>query len=233
MEKLFEKHETLFCILIIVLYVISNSYCMQNFGLSDIRTVIINTIISVLLIVLITSLKRVEYYGIKKVNNPKKYLYFIPLVAIVSVNLWNGINTSHTTKEILFHILTMINVGFIEEIIFRGLLFKMMEKDNLKTAIIVSSVTFGIGHIVNLLNGAEFIPTMMQICYAIALGYLFVTIFTKSKSLIPCILAHMGINSLSIFSIQNDKYLYITSVFLVLVSICYAMYINKKIENNE
>lgn len=233
MEKLFEKHETLFCILIIVLYVISNSYCMQNFGLSDIRSVIINTIISVLLIVLITSLKRVEYYGIKKLNNPKKYLYFIPLIAIVSVNLWNGINTSHTAKEILFHILTMINVGFIEEIIFRGLLFKMMEKDNIKTAIIVSSVTFGIGHIVNLLNGAEFIPTMMQICYAIALGYLFVTIFTKSKSLIPCILAHMGINSLSIFSIQNDKYLYITSVFLVLVSICYAMYINKKVENNE
>lgn len=61
----------------------------------------------------------------------------------------------------------MINVEFIEEIIFRGFLFKMMEKDNVKRAIIVNEITFGIGHIVNLLNGEELIPTLMQICYAI------------------------------------------------------------------
>ena len=68
----------------------------------------------------------------------------------------------------------MINVGFIEEVIFRGFLFKMMAKDNLKLAIIVSAVTFGIGHIVNLLNGGDLIPALLQIFYAIALGYLFV-----------------------------------------------------------
>ena len=65
----------------------------------------------------------------------------------------------------------MINVGFIEEIIFRGFLFKMMEKDNIKTAIIVSSLTFGIGHIVNLLNGADFISTVIQIFYAISICF--------------------------------------------------------------
>lgn len=94
-------------------------------------------------------------------------MYFIPLFLIVSVNLWNGININNTHIEIIFHILTMLNVGFIEEIIFRGFLFKMIEKDNVKSAIIVSSITFGIGHIVNLLNGADFVPTLIQICYAI------------------------------------------------------------------
>ena len=58
----------------------------------------------------------------------------------------------------------------------------MMGNENVKRAIIVSAVTLGIGHIVNLLNGAELIPTLMQICYAISLGYLFVIIFYKSKS---------------------------------------------------
>lgn len=58
----------------------------------------------------------------------------------------------------------------------------MMGNENVKRAIIVSAVTFGIGHIVNLLNGAELIPTLMQICYAISRGYLFVIIFYKSKS---------------------------------------------------
>lgn len=46
----------------------------------------------------------------------------------------------------------MINIGFLEEIIFRGILYKSIEKDNKKLAIIISSVTFGIGHIVNLLK---------------------------------------------------------------------------------
>lgn len=90
----------------------------------------------------------------------------------------------------------MINVGFIEEVIFSGFLFKMMAKENVKRAMIVSALTFGIGHIVNLLNGAEFVSTIMQVCYAVCLGYLFVVIFYKSKFLIPCIVIHGVINSL-------------------------------------
>lgn len=91
----------------------------------------------------------------------------------------------------------MINVGFIEEVIFSGFLFKMMAKENVKRAMIVSALTFGIGHIVNLLNGAEFLSTIMQVCYAVCLGYLFVVIFYKSKFLIPCIVIHGVINSLA------------------------------------
>lgn len=227
MKKIFEKHESLICILLIVFYVVINSYCMQNFGLTDYRTAIINTIFSIALLALIISLKRVSYYGLTKVTNLKGYLYFLPLLLIVSVNLWSGIHINHTASEILFHILTMLNVGFLEEIIFRGFLFKMMAKDNVKSAIIVSSVTFGIGHIVNLLNGADFLPTLMQICYAIAIGYLFVIIFYKSKSLIPCIIAHSIFNSLSIFNAENKLSLYIVPAFLVVVPLLYATYINK------
>lgn len=60
MKKIFEKHETLCCILLIVLYVVVNSYCMQNFGLQDYRSTIINTVFSVAVLALIISMKRVE-----------------------------------------------------------------------------------------------------------------------------------------------------------------------------
>jgi len=152
------------------------------------------------------------------------------LLLIVSVNLWNGVNINNSASEIVFYILTMINVGFIEEIIFRGFLFKMMAKDNVKTAIIVSAITFGLGHIINLLNGADLIPTLMQICYAISIGYLFVIIFYKSKSLIPCIIAHCLVNSISIFNVENAISLYVSSVFLIIVPLVYAIYINKNIK---
>ena len=231
-KKIFEKHETLFCMLLIIIYIVTNSYCVQNFGYTSYMSAIVNTILSVFLVVLMIPLKRTAYYGLTKVKNTKAYLYFIPLLVIVSVNLWNGFNVQNTTSEIVFHILTMINVGFIEEIIFRGFLFKMMAKDNVKSAIIVSAVTFGIGHVVNLLNGADMVPTLMQVCYAIAIGYLFVIIFYKSKSLIPCIAAHALVNSLSIFNIENKVSLYIAPVFLFIGPIVYAIYINKTVKEN-
>ncbi len=229
-KKLFEKHETMMCILLIVLYVVINSYCIQNFGTTNYKSAIINTIFSVGLILLMISLKRTSYYGLVGTKEYKKYLYFLPLLLIVSVNLWGGVRINNTAGEVLFHIITMINVGFIEEIIFRGFLFKMMERDNLKRAMIVSAITFGIGHIVNLLNGAAVIPTLLQIGYATAIGFLFVVIFYKSKSLIPCIITHALINSLSIFNGENEALSYISSVFLIVVSVIYAVYINRAIK---
>lgn len=233
MIKFFEKNETLVCMFLIIVYILSNSYCMQSFGVEDYRTSIVNTIISVCLIILMLILKRVKYYGITKVTNAKKYLYFLPLLLIISVNLWNGININNSKTEIVFHILTMINVGFIEEIIFRGFLFKMMEKTNVKSAIIVSAITFGVGHIINLLNGASLIPTLIQVCYATSIGFLFVIIFYKSKSLLPCIITHCLVNSLSIFNIENVVSIYIAPIILTIVPIIYIIYINKKIDNLE
>jgi membrane protease YdiL (CAAX protease family) len=189
--------------------------------------VIANTLFSVALIILTVALKRASYYGLTKAENPKNFLYFLPLVLIVSVNLWYGININNTTKEIVFHILTMLNVGFIEEIIFRGYLFRMMEKENVKVATAVSSIMFGTGHIVNLFNGAELIPTLLQICYATAVGYLFVIIFRKSKSILPCIIAHSVNNALSIFIEDNAVTLYAAPVFLIVVPLLYAVYISK------
>ncbi len=227
MKKLFEKHETLFCILLIVIYVVVNSFCVQNFGFTSCEGFIVNTVFSLLLIGLMLVLKSTSYYGLRGVRDSKKYLYFIPLVIIATVNLWNGINIDNSKNEIIFHILTMINIGFIEEIIFRGFLFKMMEKQNVKAAIHVSAITFGIGHIVNLLNGADLIPTLIQICYAISIGYLFVIIFYKSKSIIPCIITHSITNSLSIFNVDNALSLYIAPIVLTVLPILYALYIMK------
>lgn len=229
MKKIFEKHEPLFCILLIVIYVVVNSVCVSFFGETSFVGFVVNTVLSLALTAIILLLKRREYYGLVKVKNAKEYLYFIPLLIVVSVNLWNGFNINGGAEQIIFHILTMINIGYIEEIIFRGFLFKMMAKNNLKSAIIVSAVTFGAGHIVNLLNGADLIPTLIQICYAAAIGYLFVIIFHKSKSLLPCIITHSLVNSLSVFNIENTLSRYVAPIVLTAVPLIYAFYINKKV----
>jgi membrane protease YdiL (CAAX protease family) len=228
MEKTFNKHETLFTIALIVIYVVMNSYMMQNFGYTSIQSAVANTILSVLIIGFIIAIKKVKYYGLVKANNPKKFLYFIPLVVISLYNLRNGINIDNPTNEIIYFVITMINVGFLEEIIFRGFLFKMMEKDNAKRAIIVSSITFGLGHLVNLLNGADFLNTLLQVIYAIAIGYMLVMVFYKSKSLLPCIIFHGVFNALNIFN--NGNKAIIGGVILTIISLAYAIYINRKVK---
>ena len=98
----------------------------------------------------------------------------------------------------------MLCVGFLEEVIFRGLLFSAIAKGNTKSAIIISSVTFGIGHIINLFNGSgmELVETLGQIVFAVAVGFLLVTIFYCGGSLLPCIFVHAAINTLGTFA--ND-----------------------------
>ena len=225
MRKFFFKYETLCCISLIILYIVSNMFI----SITSYSGVIVNTLLSIFLIGLIIYLDRVKYYGLVGVKDSKKFLYFIPLLLIISVNLWNGININNSLSEIICHIISMINIGFIEEIIFRGFLFKMMEKDDLKSAIMVSSITFGIGHIINLFTGGEFLSTLMQVFYCISIGYLFVLIFHKSGSLIPCIMCHSIFNALSIFHVYGNLF-YLSNIFLIIVPLVYSYYINKKCE---
>lgn len=225
MRKLFFKYETLCCISLIILYIVSNMFI----SITSYSGVIVNTLLSIFLIGLIIYLDRVKYYGLVLVKDSKKFLYFIPLLLIISVNLWSGININNSLSEIICHIISMINIGFIEEIIFRGFLFRMMEKDDLKSAIMVSSITFGIGHIINLFTGGEFLSTLMQVFYCISIGYLFVLIFHKSGSLIPCIMCHSIFNALSIFHVDGNLF-YLSNIFLIIVPLVYSYYINKKCE---
>lgn len=96
----------------------------------------------------------------------------------------------------------MLGVGFLEELIFRGFLFRAIEKENLTRAVIISSVTFGVGHIVNLFNGQNILDTVGQIIFAVFVGFALVVLFHKGKSLVPCIVFHGIFNALSI--VAND-----------------------------
>ena len=97
----------------------------------------------------------------------------------------------------------MLCVGFLEELIFRGFLFRAIEKENLTRAIVISSVTFGIGHIVNLFNGQNLLETVGQIVFAVFVGFALVILFHKGKSLVPCMVFHGIFNALSV--IANDS----------------------------
>jgi hypothetical protein len=106
------------------------------------------------------------------------------------------------------------------------------------SAILVSSLTFGIGHIVNLFNGsgAELLPNILQVIYATSAGFVFVMLYHKSNSLIICILVHAIFNSLSAFGVEYDsvELQILTAGILTIITGGYAIYLSKiKISEND
>ena len=236
MNRLYRKNELTFAIIWIVVYVVGLSLADQlsaSLGVEKLITVIVCMIMTGILINWMKRNDLFKEYGLCKSQiEAKRLLYYIPLGFMASINLWFGISLNLSLLETIFYIISMLLVGFLEEIIFRGLLFKAMCKDNVKSAIIVSSVTFGIGHIVNLINGsgADLFSNLLQVGYAIAAGFLFTIIFYKTKSLIACIVTHGVLNALSILANEaasTPGWKVTTAIALAGISVLYAIYIMK------
>lgn len=232
MNYLYNKNRLNFSLVMIFTYIVLSMTAdifSHKLGIEKVITAPLLIIFSILLFSWIRNHDLLEEYGLCRIKGSwQDYLYFLPLLLIITTNLWNGFAIKTSAFETICYILSMLCVGFIEEIIFRGFLFKAIYAGNMKEAILISSLTFGFGHIINLLNGANFLSTLLQICYASAIGFLFTIIFLKEKSLLPCILTHSILNSLSIFAVQGTPTTnMILSFLLCAISILYAFFILK------
>ncbi|WP_180947365.1 CPBP family intramembrane glutamic endopeptidase [Facklamia hominis] len=244
-KKLYKKSEIWFALAWIIIYVVlasTGDNISENIGILKIATLPILIILSIILFLFVKNNGLAKKYGLCKSEIPaSKMLFYIPLIIIMTTNLWYGVTINFSPLENVLYILSMLCVGFLEEMIFRGFLFNALVRDGVKSAIIISSVSFGIGHIVNLVNGsgAELLPTMLQVVYAIAIGFAFVMIYYKTKSLLPCILTHSILNSLSVFAneeIITPQKQIISSILIALIAAGYALYIalavKEKTQNN-
>lgn len=234
MKKIYDKNELSFALIWIGIYVVLLSIgdgFSETIGTAKIVTAPVCIVLTLVMYLWIRRNDLREKYGLCAfVGSIKKYLYFIPLVLLASTNLWWGFRLNLNLPETILYIISMLCVGFLEEMIFRGFLFKAMCKSNVKRAIIISSITFGFGHIINLLNGRDIPETLIQICYAVAIGFLFTILFHKGKSLWPCIITHSIINSLSVFANEEAVTMprnIAACVFLCIVSVGYSLYILK------
>ena len=234
MKKLYVKSEIWFAVAWIIAYVVlasTGDNISADLGIDKIVTLPILIAMSAVLYFFVRRNGLSEKYGLCKPRLPAaKMLYYIPLLILLTANLWYGARMNMSPLETVLYILAMFCVGFLEELIFRGLLFQAMAKDGVKSAIIVSSVTFGIGHIVNLFNGsgAELLPNLLQVVYAIAIGFAFVMIYCRTKSLMPCILTHSVFNGLSAFANEaamTPQREIISGILLAVIGGGYALYL--------
>ena len=233
LEKLYKKSEVWFAVVFIIAYVIGDSFLMQasdNAGIEMIYTIPYNLLLLGIIFVFMGKNQLLGYYGINRVKcEAYRLLYYVPLIVIATVNIWFGVCFKMSLLATVVYFVAMIITGVVEEMLFRGLLFKAMSRNNMRSAIIVTSITFGIGHIVNLVNGnsADYVETICQIFYAVAIGFLLAAVLYVGKSLLPCIITHSMLNALSSFSNETviDNIQIPVSVILCVISAASAVLI--------
>ena len=232
LNRFYQKNEFYFALVWIGVYCVANSLAnplSKIIGVGSSAALLFNLTLTVLLLTWIRKNGLTKYYGLCPSNIPaRRFLWYVPLVLFMSRNLWFGFAINFPAADTACYILSMLCVGFLEEVIFRGLLFQALAKENIKTAVSVSSVTFGLGHILNLLNGSGMglIANLCQIVGAVACGFLFVILFYRGGSLIPCIVAHSVNNAVSAFAneaaLTVENRLIFSAINLVLVA-AYAL----------
>ena len=209
MKKLFEKNEVMFAVMLIIIYVVGSSI-MLNISddtlVQNIGGAAFNAVMTVPVFIFIKKNDLMKYIGLCRSEvSAAKMWFYIPLVVCVTLPLFFGVGLELTPTAAVFHAVSMLFVGFLEEVIFRGFLFKGICKSNVTRAIVISSVTFGIGHIVNLFNGYNLLNNIIQIVFAVAVGFLLVFIFHRTGSLLACIGFHSLNNCLNTFA--SEEYL--------------------------
>ena len=232
MKKLYDRNELLFSIAAILLYVIPMTNLRNAVGDASPLSVLYLAMYAGFLTAFLAKHSLCGKYGLTHWPNPRGYLFFLPLVILSFLNLRGGVAWKYPGISQLFAVGTMLLVGYVEEVVFRGLLFKAIAKENLRQGIVISALTFGIGHIVNLFTGHEILETLLQIVYAVALGFLFVTLFHHSGSLWPCIITHSLIDITSVFAngenLSTINQYYVGPACILIICVVYSICIIRR-----
>lgn len=242
MKKIYERNELIFALIWIGIYCVLQSFANplnERIGITYSASAFFCILQTVLLFCFLKKNKLFTKYGLCKSSVPaRRFLYYVPLAVLITRNFWNGAAIHLPAADTICYILCMLCVGFIEEIIFRGFLFNAIAKDNVKEAIIISSVTFGLGHLLNLINGsgAGLAENLFQVTGAIAIGFVFVIIYYRGKSILPCIITHSLINITSAFANETgltiNKHM-LFQVILFAITMGYAFILVKTLPKKQ
>ena len=225
LKKLYGKNEVLFAVLWIVVYCVATIPIRGNLGDESVWMLVALAVIAAGATLFVTGNRLTAKYGLDRwPARPGRYWFFLPMLLLATGNLWGGVRANYGGLSQLFAVLSMLLVGYVEELLFRGFLFRaLLKKDGVKPAIIISAVTFGIGHIVNLLAGQASLETVLQVVFAIAWGFIFTYAFYKGGSLWPCVIVHGLVNAASTYAagaFPAAEYIYIGATIVVAAVYC-------------
>ena len=116
-KKLYEKSEIWFTVVWIIAYIVLASIgdnISADIGIIKIVTLPILIILSVILFIFIKKNGLFEKYGLCKSKiSASKMLFYIPLIVLMTINLWRGVAMNVSPLESLLRVLSIAFPAFL------------------------------------------------------------------------------------------------------------------------
>lgn len=131
--------------------------------------------------------------GLKFLAFPYMFAGLLLLLVALAVQSESGVELRNAAPPSLIASLIAVTmlIGVFEETLFRGVLFHGIEVGRgLTSALIGSSVAFGLMHYVNWVGGQPFLITSGQVAHAVAAGFMYAALMLRIGSIWPVILFH-------------------------------------------
>ena len=205
MRKFYERHQVLVAVRWIVAYCVVMAPIKGSFGYASVWMMLALAAFAAGITAFIKANRLEKRFGLAGwPRDTRRFLYFLPMWVLASANLWDGLAPSYRGAALAIATASMLLVGYVEETLFRGFLLRgMLAEGRAVTAVVVSALTFGMGHIVNLFAGQASFETLVQVFFAVAWGFIFTMVAYKSGSLLPCVIAHGMIDAFALYGADN------------------------------
>jgi hypothetical protein len=174
--------------------------------------------IVLVLIIYFTAKHKWSELGFRSLNtiSSGKWIYYAPLVVILITISFKGFREINAS-EILFFLFFTLLVAFVEESIYRGLIFKTLLNKGAKTAVITSSILFSITHLLNALSSTDMTQILLQLVYALLIGFVLALLMLKNNNIVPLILFHFVHNLIQFIGNDNTSEYMGIDLFILLV----------------
>jgi len=195
----------LFSFIALTLLYISNTWFSKsgrlNFDLNGILTYFIPLIFVFGIYLVLGNMSQVKFH---KEGIGKAFLLGFPFIVVGLYNfIISYISFGESSfplpsiQKLVYYSLIMLCIGLFEEILCRGVILNNMlkkwgnTKKGILRVVIISSLIFGLGHVINLIIFPTLIiRTISQILYASLHGILYASIYLRTKNIWALILLH-------------------------------------------
>jgi membrane protease YdiL (CAAX protease family) len=224
-----EKHPFSFSFLLLLMLVIVQAVGVgiaQQTGLPlNKLTVYTEFVLAFLLVIIVTRLGWWKEIGFRKPATLASLLLYLPALALPIGNLTFGFSAIQPFT-LLNAALVAAFSGFVEEVTFRGLMLRAFLPRGEWKAVLITTAFFGFVHAINVVAGYEPLYVVIQIFYALAIGFGFGAMAIKGRMIWPLIIAH-GLGNF--FGLINNgqigTHLFIVSLVYIILFTGYGLFL--------
>ncbi len=150
------------------------------------------------LLIFVYTLKIQRQCGLVFKANWRTLPLYWPMALIAGLTLTTGINTDTSGSMLAIIFMTVLAGIFIEELMFRGLVFHWFREVSVRKQILVSAFGFGGLHLLGLFSGIDSAIILAQVYLAAGFGIIFGYARAQDYSIMIPILVHFLFNFITL-----------------------------------